>query len=50
MKNFKCVTIISHLKQEGANETTRELRRDVKGRVANILKIDKNCVSRAHSK
>ena len=44
-----CVTITSHLKQEGAYETTGELRRGAKGRVANILKIDKNCVSR-HNK
>ena len=44
-----CVTIISHLKQEGAYETTGELPRGAIGRVANILKIDKNCVSR-HNK
>ena len=44
------LTIILHLKQEGANETTGELPRGAKTCVANTLKIDKNCVSRAWSK
>ena len=39
-------TIILHFKQEGANETTGELRRSAKTCVANTLKIEKNCVKR----
>ena len=39
------VTILNNPKQEGANETTEELPRGAKARVAN-----KNCVSSAQSK
>ena len=44
------MTIISHLKQEGANEETGEIPRGVKTRVSDMLKIDLHCVTRAWSK
>ena len=44
------MTIISHLKQEGANEETGEIPRGVKTRVSDMLKIDLHCVARAWSK
>ena len=43
------MTIISHLKQEGANEETSEIPRGVKTHVSDMLKIDLHCVTRAWS-
>ena len=40
-------TIISHLKQEGANEETGEIHRSVKTRVSDMLKIDLHCVNKS---
>ena len=44
------ITIISDLRQEGANEETGEIPRGVKTRISDVLKIDLHCVTRAWSK
>ena len=43
------MAIISHLKQEGANEETGEMPRGVKTRVSDMLNIDLHSVTRAWS-